>query len=222
MEGQLKQLDIHRLMATLKAAYETWERPVITMIAQGGASPFEVLAGTLLSLRTRDAVTAEAAQRLFAEARTPEEVLALDPERLKALIYPVAFYPTKAERLRAISALLLERHAGAVPDDLSALLALPGVGRKTANLVLVEGHGKEGMCVDTHVHRISNRLGYVKTKSADQTEMALRERLPREYWVLYNEILVVFGQLICPPLSPFCSRCPVPEMCPKIGVDKHR
>lgn len=222
MKPQLKPFDIHLFMATIRKAYESWEAPVITLIAKRGGSPFEILVSTLLSLRTRDPVTAEAAERLFGKARTPQAVLALDLGRLKELIYPVAFYPTKAERLHRISEILILEYGAEVPDDMDSLLSLPGVGRKTANLVLVEGFKKEGMCVDTHVHRISNRLGYVKTKTPDQTEFALRKILPKAYWIIYNEILVVFGQTICRPLSPFCSRCPVWQICPKFGVVKNR
>ncbi|MEJ2155827.1 MAG: endonuclease III [Desulfobacteraceae bacterium] len=135
---------------------------------------------------------------------------------------PVGFYPTKAKRLMEISRIILDQHNGEVPDTIEALLELPGVGRKTANLVLVEGFKKDAICVDTHVHRISNRIGYVKTKTPDQTEMALRKKLPRRHWIRYNELLVAFGQVLCRPISPHCSRCPAAEMCPRIGVDKSR
>ena len=209
-------------MERIREAYATWEAPAITLIAQGGATPFEVLVSTVLSLRTRDRVTYEASRRLFARARTPEAILALTADAIEALIRPVSFSPTKARRLREISERILTVFRGEVPGEMDALLSLPGVGRKTANLVLVEGLGKPGICVDTHVHRISNRLGYVKTKNADKTELALREKLPREYWVEYPEILVTFGQLLCRPVSPLCSRCPVSDLCPKIGVEKHR
>ena len=163
-----------------------------------------------------------AAQRLLAAARTPQAMLELAPETIERLIYPVGFYPTKAKRLLSISRILLERYDGQVPADLDELTALPGVGRKTANLVMVEGFKIPAVCVDTHVHRISNRIGYVKTKNPDQTELALRKKLPRRHWMRYNELLVAFGQVLCRPVSPFCSRCPVADMCPKIGVDRHR
>ena len=216
------RFDIDRFMAILKAHYPCWDAPVISLIAQRGADPFEVLVSTLLSLRTKDQVTAAASRRLFDRVRTPTELLRLDRETIGRLIYPVGFWKTKAARLHQISAALLERHGGQVPDDLDALLALPGVGRKTANLVLVEAFGKEGICVDTHVHRISNRVGYVRTRTPEQTEMRLRGKLPRAYWVCYNEILVAFGQLICQPVSPWCSRCPVADICRRVAVRKHR
>ena len=181
-----------------------------------------MLVSTLLSLRTKDEVTAAATARLFPVAKTPEAIIGLSKEEIEALIYPVGFYHTKAERLREISRIILDDHQGCVPDTMDQLLVLPGVGRKTANLVLVEGFDKDGICVDTHVHRISNRIGYVKTKSPDQTEFELRKQLPRRYWKRYNEMLVAFGQMLCRPVSPFCSRCPVESMCPRIGVDRFR
>ena len=218
----MKKLNIDQFIETLSQAYEHWQAPVITLLSNKGATPFEVLVSTLLSLRTKDEVTAAASERLFERARTPRQILALDEAELKRLIYPVGFYITKAQRLRQISAILLDRYDGQVPDALDTLLELPGVGRKTANLVLIEGFGKDGVCVDTHVHRISNRIGYVKTTHPDKTEMALRKKLPRNHWIRYNELLVAFGQVICRPISPFCSRCPVSEMCRQVGVDRKR
>ncbi|VFQ43221.1 endonuclease III domain-containing protein [Desulfoluna butyratoxydans] len=215
-------LDINEFVKRLKDAYKAWNAPVITFMAGIGATPFEVLIATLLSLRTKDEVTAPAARRLFAVANTPETLLALGEEEVAKLIYPVGFYPTKSKRIMEISTMILDKYNGVVPDDLDELLTLPGVGRKTANLVLVEGYQMEAICVDTHVHRISNRIGYVKTKNADQTEMALRKKLPKKHWIIYNEILVAFGQVLCRPISPFCSTCPVADLCPKIGVTKHR
>jgi endonuclease-3 len=216
------EFDIDRFVATIERHYEAWNPPIITFIATRGATPFEVLASTLLSLRTKDEVTSEAARRLFAAARTPEEMLALGEKRIAELIYPVGFYPTKAKRLVAISAILMERYEGAVPADLDEMLKLPGVGRKTANLVMVEGFKQPAICVDTHVHRISNRIGYVATKTPEATEFALRAKLPKKYWRSYNELLVAFGQVLCRPVSPFCSKCPVAGMCPRIGVARSR
>jgi endonuclease-3 len=217
-----KQLDIDRLVDILTAACKQWQAPVITFIANRGASAFEVLVSTILSLRTKDEVTAQASARLFARARTPQQVLELGEQQVAGLIYPVGFYPTKAGRLVQISRILIDTYGGQVPSDLDKLLQLPGVGRKTANLVLVEGYGKEAVCVDTHVHRISNRLGYVHTRTAEQTEFALRAKLPRKHWIRFNELLVAFGQVVCRPVSPFCSRCPVSDMCPRIGVSRSR
>jgi len=222
MAKRKKRFDIDRFVATIEAQYKGWNPPIITFIATRGATPFEVLVSTLLSLRTKDEVTAGAAKRLFAKANTPEQILALGEAALAKLIYPVGFYPTKAKRLMEISRIVLDEHAGKVPDSIEVLLTLPGVGRKTANLVLVEGFKKDAICVDTHVHRISNRIGYVQTTAPDQTEFALRDKLPRKHWIRYNELLVAFGQMLCRPVSPFCSKCPVAEMCPRIGVGKHR
>ncbi len=216
------RLNIDRFVETLQTAYADWQAPIITFIANRGATPFEVLVSTILSLRTKDEVTSEAAVRLFKKAHTPEALLALGEKRIAELIYPVGFYPTKAQRLMAISRILIDEYDGQVPASMEALLALPGVGRKTANLVLVEGFKQDAICVDTHVHRISNRIGYVQTKTPEQTEMALRKKLPRKHWIVYNELLVAFGQVLCRPVSPFCSRCPVSVMCPRIGVTKSR
>ncbi len=217
-----KKFNIDRFVEQLTAAYAQWQAPIITFLANRGATPFEVLVSTLLSLRTKDEVTSEAAARLFAQARTPEQMLALGERRVAKLIYPVGFYPTKSKRLMEISRIILDQHAGQVPDTMEGLLALPGVGRKTANLVLVEGYKQDAICVDTHVHRISNRIGYVETRTPEQTEMALRDKLPRKHWIRYNELLVAFGQVLCRPISPFCSRCPVAQMCARVGVVKHR
>jgi endonuclease-3 len=215
-------LDIDRFVEILTAAYQQWQAPIVTFIANRGGTPFEVLVSTILSLRTKDEVTSQAAARLFSEARTPQQILALGEQQLARLIYPVGFYPTKARRLVQISRIVLEQYAGQVPDSLEELLKLPGVGRKTANLVLVEGFKKDAICVDTHVHRISNRIGYVQTRTPEQTELALRRKLPRRHWIRYNELLVAFGQVLCRPVSPFCSRCPVSAMCPRINVDRSR
>jgi endonuclease-3 len=217
-----RKFDIDEFVGLVAAGYKDWNPPIITFIANRGATPFEILVSTILSLRTKDEVTAEAARRLFREARTPDRILALGEQRLSELIYPVGFYPTKARRLMEISRIILEEHGGRVPDTIEGLLKLPGVGRKTANLVLVEGFKEPAVCVDTHVHRISNRIGYVQTKTPDKTEMALRAKLPRKHWIRYNELLVAFGQVICRPVSPFCSQCPVAPMCPRVGVVKSR
>lgn len=222
MAKKQKRFDIDRFVAALTAAYAQWQAPIITFIANRGATPFEILVSTVLSLRTKDEVTSAAAARLFEKARTPEQLLALGEKAVARLIYPVGFYPTKAKRLMEISRIVLDDHDGRLPDTMEGLLSLPGVGRKTANLVLVEGFRQDAICVDTHVHRISNRIGYVRTKTPEQTEMALREQLPRKHWIKYNELLVAFGQVVCRPVSPHCSKCPVAQMCPRIGVTTSR
>ncbi len=217
-----KKLDIDLFVASIEKRYRDWNPPIITFIANRGATPYEVLVSTLLSLRTKDEVTCVAADRLLKAANTPEKMLTLTAKQIEKKIYPVGFYPTKAKRLLEISKILIEKFGSIVPDDIDTLLELPGVGRKTANLVLVEGYKIPAVCVDTHVHRISNRIGYVKTKNPDQTEFALRKKLPQKHWARYNELLVAFGQVICRPISPFCSKCPVSDMCKKVNVDRSR
>lgn len=198
------------------------DAPVVTLIKERTRDPYQILISTILSLRTKDEVTHKASKRLFKKAATPEKMIKLSPEQVEKLIYPVGFYHTKARNIIEISKILIERYNGKVPDNIDKLLELPGVGRKTANLVITLGYGKDSICVDTHVHRISNRLGYVKSKNPFETEMQLRKKLPREWWIKYNDLLVAFGQTICKPVSPLCSKCPIENLCPKINVKKHR
>jgi endonuclease-3 len=196
--------------------------PVVTLIAQQARDPFRVLVSTILSARTKDDVTAAASARLFAVAPDAAAVAALPVRRLERLIFPVGFYRTKARNLKTACRTLVERYAGRVPDSIEELVELPGVGRKTANLVLIEGFGKPAICVDTHVHRICNLWGYVETRDPEETEMALRRVLPRRYWLDWNRLLVSFGQHTCVPLSPRCSSCPLEARCPRIGVARWR
>jgi endonuclease III len=184
--------------------------------------PFHVLVATIISLRTKDEVTDVAAPRLLAVAPTPQAMARLPPARIARLIYPAGFYRTKALTLRAIARTLVKDHGGRVPDTLEGLLAFKGVGRKTANLVVTLGWGKPGICVDTHVHRISNRLGFVRTRTPDQTEQVLRRRLPSRWWIPINDVLVAFGRTHCGPLSPRCSTCPVMTVCAREGVTRSR
>jgi endonuclease-3 len=214
--------DIRRIIRTLQHTSRAWNPTAVSAVAQDSRDPFQVLISCLISLRTKDEVTAEASARLFSLARTPSEMRDLPTIRIARAIYPVGFYRTKAKTIKGLSRTLLKEHGGKVPDDLEALLTLKGVGRKTANLVITVGYGKPGICVDTHVHRISNRLGIVTTKTPEQTEAALRQALPRRYWIPYNDLLVTFGQNICKPISPLCSTCPVNTLCPRIGVGTHR
>lgn len=185
-----------------------WNGLAVTKIARR-RDPFHVLVSTLISLRTKDEVTHIAAPRLLAVAPTPEAMAATPEARIAKLIYPAGFYRTKARTIRAAARTLLAEHDGRVPDSLDALLAIRGVGRKTANLVMTLGFGRPGICVDTHVHRISNRLGFVRTRAPDDTEAVLRARLPRRWWIPINDVLVAFGRAHCGPLSPRCSPCPV-------------
>ncbi|MCA9414516.1 MAG: endonuclease III, partial [Candidatus Omnitrophica bacterium] len=186
------------------------------------ASPFRVLISCIISLRTKDEVTAAASKRLFELADTPKELLRLRTSTIEKAIFPCGFYRNKAKTLREISKHLIDRFEGRVPDTIEDLLTLKGVGRKTANLVVTLGHAKPGICVDIHVHRITNRWGYVKTKNPDETEAALRAKLPKRYWIPINDLLVVYGQKVCRPVSPFCSECGIAKHCAKVGVEKFR
>jgi endonuclease-3 len=214
--------DIDAVMSILQERMDAYEQPVVDSMQQQQATPFRILIATILSLRTKDTLTAVVAPRLFDVADTPDTMLELSEERLIELIYPVGFYRNKARTIRQICAALIEQHGGEVPADLDTLLALPGVGRKTANLVLTAGFGLPGICVDTHVHRICNRWGYVQTKNPDATEMALRDKLPKPYWIPINGLLVTLGQNVCHPTSPKCSTCPVAEYCARVGVTRSR
>lgn len=187
-----------------------------------GESPFRILVGCVISLRTKDEVTYPATARLFALAREPRAMTRLSEAAIAKAIYPAGFYRTKARQIRALSGILVERHGGRVPGTLEELLELPGVGRKTANLTVTLGFGKPGICVDTHVHRISGRLGWTATRSPDETEQALRRTLPRRWWIPINETLVRHGQAVCHPVSPRCSSCTVGRVCPRIGVSRSR
>lgn len=213
---------IGSMLRSVRSALEGTTPPVVTLIAEAERDPFKVLLSTILSARTKDEVTAAASNRLFREVGTAEQLAAMPVRRLEKLIYPVGFYKTKARSLKKTGQVLLERFDGRVPDTIEELVELPGVGRKTANLVLTEGFQKDAVCVDTHVHRITNLWGYVDTADPEETEMALRERLPRRYWQSLNAVLVSFGQQICVPASPKCSQCPVEHRCPKIGVKRSR
>jgi endonuclease III len=218
----ISSVTIGRLLRLLRKAAPGWNAPVLTLMAAEKHDPFLTLIGCILSLRTKDETTAIAAPRLFARASTPQTMSQLAPEEIARLIYPVGFYRTKARVIIQICRDLIEKFDGKVPDKIDQLLTLNGVGRKTANLVVTEAFGKPGICVDTHVHRISNRFGLVETAAPDKTEAALRDVLPRRYWREYNSLLVAFGQTICQPVSPWCSRCPVADLCPRIGVVRSR
>ncbi len=213
---------LSRVIQRLKKDCKKWQMPVVVHMGKAGLRPFQVLVGALLSSRTKDAVTEAAATRLFQKTADPRQLWSCPVKQLEKLIYPVAFYKTKAKVLHELGADLVERLDSRVPNTLAGLLTLKGVGRKTANLTLTHGFGKLGICVDTHVHRICNRWGYVKTRTPDATETVLREKLPQRYWKSFNEILVAFGQNCCRPVSPYCSQCPVAHDCPKIGVKLSR
>jgi len=218
----LKDGDIHYMIETLREESPLWRVPAVTLIAESSRDPFRVLISTMLSARTLDSTTAEVSRRLFAIAATPRDMLKMSVDEMEKAIFPAGFYKTKARNILEVCGALVERYESKVPDELDELVRLKGVGRKTANLVLTLGYGKPGICVDTHVHRISNRWGYVETKNPFETEMALREKLPKRYWIEYNDLLVAFGQHLCRPISPMCSTCPLERACDRAGVGKSR
>jgi len=214
--------EIDRIVRTITRANRRRSPTAVGAVAQDSRDPFQILISCLISLRTEDEVTGQASARLFHLAQTPRTLAHLPATTIANAIYPAGFYRTKARTIKEVSRTILERHDGNVPDEMDALLAFKGVGRKTANLVLTIGFGIPGICVDTHVHRISNRLEIVKTKTPEQTEFALRKVLPRRHWIPYNDLLVTFGQHVCKPISPLCGTCPVRDLCMRIGVGKHR
>jgi len=213
--------DIHKVLRILERENRRFVEPIVTTISRE-RTPFHVLISCILSLRTKDRTTREASDRLFALADNPEEMEKIPVEKLEKIIYPVGFYRIKARKIKEICAVLIKTYSGKVPDEIDELLKLNGVGRKTANLVVTLGYQKPGICVDTHVHRITNRWGYVKTGNPHETEFALREKLPKKYWLTINDILVTFGQNICVPVSPKCSICPVNVFCKRVGVTRNR
>jgi endonuclease-3 len=206
---------IHDVVKILRKEIRQWPVPALGHYAE---TPFTVLISCILSLRTQDKTTDAASERLFAIASTPEAMMATAAMVIEKAIYPVSFYRMKTKSIHGICEQLLTRFGGKVPSKLEELLELPGVGRKTANIVVTLGFQKPGIAVDTHVHRISNRLGYVRTKTPDDTEMALRRKLPPRYWVTFNDLLVTYGQNLCKPISPFCSRCKIVQYCGRVGV----
>lgn len=209
-------------MSLLRKEVASLKTPVVGVIAEETHDPFQVLISCVLSLRTRDETTAAASKRLFQLADTPQKMSALTAEQIAAAIYPVSFYRNKSKSILESCHYLLARYSGRVPDTIDELLTLPGVGRKTANLVVSVAYNLPAICVDIHVHRISNRIGYIKTKTPDESEMALRKKLPKEYWITFNDILVPYGQYICTPISPHCNRCVIRPYCKQVDVKKHR
>ncbi len=214
--------NLPKILEILKKEVKRWKAPIVGTFADADNASFKILISTVLSLRTKDKTTEEASHRLFRLAKTPDEMMDLSIPQIEKAIYPVGFYHTKARNILSICETLIQKFNGQVPDDLDTLLTLKGVGRKTANLVVTVGYRKLGICVDTHVHRISNRWGLVKTKTPNETEMVLRRILPKRYWINFNDILVAYGQNLCVPVSPFCSCCKISVFCPKKGVTTSR
>lgn len=208
-------------MRTLRKAACKYDEPIAESQSRHG-DPFRVLVGVLLSSRTKDDTTGPAVERLFAKTRTPRTMARMDVKQIEELIFPVGFYHTKARHLKDMSRMLIEQFGGKVPRSMEELLRLPGIGRKSANLILSVAFGIPAICVDTHVHRITNRWGYVQTRNPYETETALREKLPKRYWIEINRLLVVYGQNICTPISPRCSACGIQKYCDKVGVTRNR
>jgi endonuclease III len=217
-----ESFDIATVMAILEREMARYPTPLIDAMDEEQKTPYQILVATVLSQRTKDTLTAQVAPRLFATASTPQAMVQLTEEELAERIYPIGFYRTKARSILALSRELITQYASEVPDTLEALVALPGIGRKTANLILTNAYNKPGICVDTHVHRICNRWNYVQTQTPLQTEMALREQLPTRYWKPINRLLVTLGQHVCHPTSPRCSGCPIAPYCARHDVTRHR
>ncbi|MCL4229233.1 endonuclease III [Candidatus Dependentiae bacterium] len=212
-----------KIIAILRQASKNMVKPAtVSLIERYGRNPYLILVGCLLSLRTKDSVSLPAALRLFEHAITPRLMVSLPLNTIMELIYPVGFYRKKATLLHTISQKLIQNFGGNVPHTKEELLSLPGVGQKTANLVLSQGFNIPAICVDTHVHRIANRLGLVQSTRPQETEEQLKKILPQEYWSEFNTLLVMWGQNICTPRSPHCSTCPIFSLCPKKGVTHSR
>ena len=217
----MKDEMIHEVIRILREEVASLREPAVTQVSRQ-RDPFKVLISCIISLRTKDEVTRESSLRLFEAADNPDKMSGLTEKRIEKLIYPAGFYRVKAKNIREISRRIANEYHDRVPDEIDELLKLPGVGRKTANLVVSMGFGKPGICVDTHVHRISNRLGYVQTKTPKETEFALRGKLPPQYWMDVNDLLVTYGQHICTPTSPYCSTCRLAPYCDRVGVERSR
>ena len=217
----MKEVDISKIYSILKKETKNYKAPVVDLIEIQTQDPFKVLVATILSARTKDETTVKVCEKLFSKVKNFKDFDKFKQSEIEKLIYPVGFYKTKAKYLKKLPQALKEFNSK-VPSEINDLLKLPGVGRKTANLVRAVAFKKDGMCVDIHVHRISNRLGYVRTKTPFETEMKLREKLPKKYWENFNSMLVAFGQNLCRPISPHCSKCPIINYCNQVGVEKKR
>ena len=213
---------IESILDTLEGEYPKWDVPVVTLIAMQSGDPFKVLISTIISLRTKDEVTIEASKRIYKLLTKPSDVYGVTIEQIEMAIYPCGFYKRKAIQIMDICDRLVREFNSVVPDTIDTLLDFPGIGRKTANLIVAEGHNLPALCVDVHVHRICNRLGYLSTKDPDDTEFTLRRSLDQAYWKKINYLMVAFGQSLCRPVSPHCSKCPLLDVCKRKGVDKHR
>jgi len=216
----MKKAGISKVSRILKSEYENRYAPVTELVKTRGSDPFKILVATILSSRTKDQTTSIASQRLFRVVKNPSDLRRISRKKLERLIFPVGFFRVKAKHLKQMPAVLAKEFGGKIPDTIEGLCKLPGVGRKTANLVVAVAFNKPAVCVDVHVHRISNRLGLVKTMTPLETEMALRRILPVRYWKTWNSYLVSYGQMVCMPTNPKCSMCAICRFCRRVGVKK--
>jgi len=220
-----KKYKFDEFFTNLKKELKNYNPPVLdsSIWNEIKQTPYTTLISCILSLRTKDEVTGPASKRLLKRYNTPEKIIDMSEKQIQELIYPVGFYKTKAKTIKNISKTLIEKYNSKVPDTLEELLKLKGIGRKTANIVMVYGHKKTGyLPIDTHCHRIPNRLGWIKTKTPEETENELKKILPEKYWDDFNNLFVQFGQSICVPISPFCSKCPIKQFCKQKNVTKNR
>ncbi len=222
MSSRSEKQFFDKVIPILRGEFTSWKTPIVTEMALRERNPFKVLVSTIISLRTKDEVTSTTSKKLFSVAATPFAVLKLTEKEIADIIYPANFYKRKAATILTVCKRLVKEFRGMVPSDIDTLLSFKGVGRKTANLVLTQGFNLPGICVDTHVHRISNRFGVLQTSSPEETEFTLRKILPQQYWIEYNDLLVAFGQNHCKPISPFCSSCKLAKYCAKNGVSTKR
>ena len=216
----MKKTDINKVFSILEK--QSYDVPLIGLIKVKNNDPFRILIATILSARTKDLLTARVCENLFSKIKNFKDLRKLSVKEIEKLIYPIGFYRNKAKQLKELSKIILSDFDGKVPSEINDLVKLPGVGRKTANLVAATAFGKDAICVDTHVHKISNRLGYVKTKNPSETEIKLMEKLPKKYWKKVNYLFVMHGQSICVPISPWCSKCTIKKYCKRVGIKKSR
>ena len=217
-----KEVAVHKVLEILKIEVQNYNVPVVDLIEVQTQDPFKILLATILSARTNDRTTAAACKKLFTQVKSIDDLEQISQDKLQELIYPVGFYKNKSKYLKALPSVLRQKFQGKIPETVDELVHLPGVGRKTANLVSAVAFKHQAICVDIHVHRIMNRLGYVKTNTPLETEKELRRKLPAKYWKMVNTLLVAFGQNLCRPLAPHCSQCPVKDYCRRVNVEKQR
>lgn len=218
----MKKVQINTIYSILKEEIKKYNVPIVDLIQVQTEDPHKVLIATILSARTKDETTSAVCEKLFKKVNKIQDLSKFSIIEIEKMIYPAGFYKTKAKHLKKLPEILAKEFCNIIPETVEELIKLPGVGRKTANLVVAVSFKKPGMCVDTHVHRIMNRFGYIKTKSPFDSEMALRKKLPLKYWEKINKILVAFGQHLCRPISPHCSKCPVYKYCNRVNVKTHR